>query len=126
VRNGEFGVLNQENLATFIWSVADLMRGTLRRSQYGRAILPFTVLRRLECVLEPTRDKVLAKAAQAEGKPEGTRHRMLKRAAGREFYNTAEFRLGSLSETHTRDDLMAYVQRSTGHSWNAAGAEYFS
>ena len=103
--------MNQENLATFIWSVADLLRGTLKQSQYGRVVLPFTVLRRLECVLEPTRDKVLAKARQAEGKPEGTRHRMLKRAAGREFYNTAEFRLGSLSETQTRDDLMAYVQR---------------
>nr|WP_258870795.1 MULTISPECIES: class I SAM-dependent DNA methyltransferase [unclassified Wenzhouxiangella] len=103
--------MNQENLAGFIWGVADLLRGTLKRSQYGRVVLPFTVLRRLECVLEPTRDKVLKKAAQAEGKPEGTRHRMLKRAAGREFYNTAEFRLGTLSETQTRDDLMAYVQR---------------
>jgi len=103
--------LNQENLASFIWGVADLLRGTLKRSQYGQVVLPFTVLRRLECVLEPTREKVLKKAAQAEGKPEGTRHRMLKRAAGREFYNTAEFRLGTLSETQTRDDLIAYVER---------------
>jgi type I restriction enzyme M protein len=103
--------LNQENLAGFIWTVADLLRGTLKQSQYGRVVLPFTVLRRLECVLEPTREKVLKKDAQAEGKPEGTRHRMLKRAAGREFYNTSEFRLGTLSETQTRDDLMAYVER---------------
>ena len=103
--------MNQDNLATFLWGVADLLRGTLKQSQYGRVILPFTVLRRLECVLEPTREKVLKVAAQAEGKPEGTRHRMLKNAAGLEFYNTASLRLASLSETQTREDLMNYVER---------------
>jgi len=105
--------MNQDNLATFLWGVADLLRGTLKQSQYGRVILPFTVLRRLECVLEPTRDKVLKVGAQAEGKPEGTRHRMLKNAAGAgvEFYNTASLRLASLSETQTREDLMNYVER---------------
>ena len=48
--------MNQTNLADFIWSVADTLRGPFRPSLYGRIILPFTVLRRLECVLEPTRD----------------------------------------------------------------------
>lgn len=47
-------------LANLIWSVADLLRGDYRQSEYGKVILPFTVLRRLECVLEPTRDKVRA------------------------------------------------------------------
>ncbi|MFW9088172.1 type I restriction-modification system subunit M N-terminal domain-containing protein, partial [Pseudomonas sp. P2758] len=50
--------MNQQNLADFIWSVADVLRGDFRQSEFGRIILPFTVLRRLECVLEPTRDKV--------------------------------------------------------------------
>jgi type I restriction enzyme M protein len=43
--------------AAFIWAVADLLRGDFKQSQYGRIILPFTLLRRLECVLAPTRDK---------------------------------------------------------------------
>ena len=84
--------MNQDNLATFLWGVADLLRGTLKQSQYRRVIPPFTVLRRLECVFEPTRDKVLKVAEQVEGKPEGIRHRMLKNAAGLEFYNTASLR----------------------------------
>src|SRR5438067_12823862 len=48
---------------SFIWSVADLLRGPYKPPQYGRVILPLTVLRRLDCVLEPTKEKVLAKAA---------------------------------------------------------------
>src|SRR5205085_12126200 len=52
--------MNQQNLADFIWNVADALRGNFRPSLYGRIILPFTVLRRMECVLDPTRDKVLA------------------------------------------------------------------
>ncbi|WP_168185651.1 type I restriction-modification system subunit M N-terminal domain-containing protein [Acidiferrobacter sp. SPIII_3] len=45
-------------LANFIWSVADLLRGDYKRADYGKIILPFTLLRRLECVLEPTKAKV--------------------------------------------------------------------
>lgn len=48
------------NLSSFIWSVADLLRGDYKQSEYGRVILPFTVLRRLDCVLEPTKEAVLA------------------------------------------------------------------
>ena len=48
------------NHAAFIWSVADLLRGDYKQSEYGKVILPFTVLRRLDCVLEPTRAAVLA------------------------------------------------------------------
>jgi type I restriction enzyme M protein len=47
------------NLSSFIWSVADLMRGDYKQSEYGRVILPFTVLRRLDCVLEPTKAAVV-------------------------------------------------------------------
>jgi type I restriction enzyme M protein len=48
------------NLSSFIWSVADLLRGDYKQSEYGKVILPFTVLRRLDCVLEPTKKGVLA------------------------------------------------------------------
>ena len=54
----------------FIWNVADLLRGPYRPNQYGRVILPMTVLRRLDCVLEPTKEKVLRKAAELKGQPE--------------------------------------------------------
>ena len=54
------------SLASLIWSVADLLRGDFKQSQYGRIILPFTVLRRLECVLAPTKDKVLALAERQQ------------------------------------------------------------
>jgi type I restriction enzyme M protein len=52
------------NHAAFIWSVADLLRGDYKQSEYGRVILPLVVLRRLDCVLEPTKEKVLRTAAQ--------------------------------------------------------------
>ena len=52
--------MNQTNLSAFIWSVADLLRGNYRPHEYGKVILPFTVLRRLDCVLAPTKAKVLA------------------------------------------------------------------
>lgn len=45
--------------ANFIWSIADLLRGDFKQSEYGRVILPFTVLRRLDCLLEPTKPEVL-------------------------------------------------------------------
>jgi hypothetical protein len=50
----------KQNLSTFIWSVADLLRGNYKQSDYGKMILPFTVLRRLDCVLEPSKEAVLA------------------------------------------------------------------
>ena len=52
--------MSDPNLSSFIWSVADLLRGDYRQSEYGKVILPFTVLRRLDCVLEPTKPAVLA------------------------------------------------------------------
>jgi type I restriction enzyme M protein len=61
--------LNHQTLSNFIWSVADLLRGDYKQSEYGRVILPFTVLRRLDCVLAPTKDKVLAEASAGKADP---------------------------------------------------------
>lgn len=80
---------NFRGLADFIWSVADLLRGNFRQSQYGRIILRFTVLRRLECVLEPTKATVLEAAVQHADKSDAVRDQLLLRAAGRQFYNTS-------------------------------------
>jgi type I restriction enzyme M protein len=56
------------NHAAFIWSVADLLRGDYKRSEYGKVILPLTVLRRLDGVLAPTKQYVLAKHQQLQGR----------------------------------------------------------
>ncbi len=55
--------MSDPNLSSFIWSVADLLRGDYKQSEYGKVILPFTILRRLDCVLESTKDAVLAEKA---------------------------------------------------------------
>ncbi|MDE0268384.1 MAG: class I SAM-dependent DNA methyltransferase [Acidimicrobiaceae bacterium] len=80
------GTLN--NHAGFIWSVADLLRNVYKQSQYGRVILPLTVLRRLDCVLEPTKDEVLETLVDL---PETLRNRepLLLQAAEQAFFNTS-------------------------------------
>ena len=111
---------NHSQTAAFIWSVADLLRGDFKQSQYGRVILPFTLLRRLECVLEPTREKVLAEAKASIDKTEAVRERLLLRAAGKDFFNASPLTLDTLSDTQTADDLMSYVQ-----SFSQAAREIF-
>ncbi|WP_282039374.1 type I restriction-modification system subunit M [Halomonas alimentaria] len=101
---------SHSQLAAFIWSVADLLRGDFKQSQYGRIILPFTLLRRLECVLEPTKAAVLDAAHAHQAKPEAVREKLLLRAAEQPFFNASPLTLGTLSDTQTADDLMSYVQ----------------
>ncbi|MCH8491491.1 MAG: type I restriction-modification system subunit M N-terminal domain-containing protein, partial [Oceanicaulis sp.] len=101
---------NHTHIAWFIWAVADLLRGDFKQSQYGRIILPFTLLRRLECVLEPTKGQVLKAAEDHQHKPDAVREKLLLRAASQPFFNASPLTLGSLSDTQTSDDLMSYVQ----------------
>jgi type I restriction enzyme M protein len=75
---------------SFIWSVADLLRGPYKPHQYGRVILPLTVLRRLDCVLEPTKQKVLEKHATLKGQSAEVVEKILNRAAGQSFHNTSK------------------------------------
>src|SRR5690554_2530763 len=111
---------NHSQTAAFIWSVADLLRGDFKQSQYGRVILPFTLLRRLECVLEPTKTAVLTAAQEHQTKPDAVREKLLLRAAELPFFNASPLTLGSLSGTQTADDLMSYVQ-----SFSADAREIF-
>jgi len=101
---------NHSQTAAFIWSVADLLRGDFKQSQYGRVILPFTLLRRLECVLQPTKAQVLAAAKEHQAKPDAVREKLLLRAADQQFFNASPLNLANLSDTQTADDLMSYVQ----------------
>ncbi|MFE1951987.1 N-6 DNA methylase [Streptomyces sp. NPDC059524] len=83
-------------LANHAWSVADLLRGDYKQSDYGKVILPFTVLRRLECVLEPTRDNVVETVAKFQGQDIDT-DRFLRRASGHAFYNTSDLTLKKIA-----------------------------
>ncbi|WP_347989881.1 class I SAM-dependent DNA methyltransferase [Methylomonas sp. AM2-LC] len=101
------------NLAAYIWSLADLLRGDFKQSQYGRIILPFTLLRRLECVLADSKDAVLAqvKKVQAMNLPEEAQEKLLLRAANDlKFYNTSKMDLSTLGEAGIAANLTAYIQ----------------
>ncbi|MBU1044084.1 MAG: type I restriction-modification system subunit M [Candidatus Omnitrophica bacterium] len=77
--------------ANFIWSIADLLRGDYKQSEYGKVILPLTVLRRLDCVLEPTKQKVLNYLSKSKGLSPAGLEAVLKRQAKLSFYNKSKF-----------------------------------
>jgi len=102
--------MNQQALSSFIWSVADLLRGDYKQSEYGKVILPFTVLRRLDCVLEATKSAVLAEYAkqqQAGINPEP----YLLRKSKQGFYNTSPLDMKKLmgDQDHIRENLYSYI-----------------
>jgi type I restriction enzyme M protein len=101
----------ETNLSSFIWSVADLLRGDYKQSDYGKVILPFTVLRRLDCVLESTKPAVLAELAKRE-KAGVTAEPFLLRASGQLFYNTWPKDLKGVTgdQDNLKENLFAYLQ----------------
>lgn len=107
--------MHQQTLAPFIWNIADLLLGAFRPSEYGRIILPFTVLRRLECVLEPTRDKVRIQyeAMKASGVDMDL---ILPSTAGATFYNVSQFSLASVGSTSTRANLEDYIAKFSANA----------
>ncbi|WP_285906606.1 type I restriction-modification system subunit M [Pseudodesulfovibrio pelocollis] len=108
--------------AANIWAVADMLRGDFKQSQYGRVILPFTLLRRLECVLEPTKDAVLD-AAKKHAHMGDAAAPLIRKAAKQQFYNASPMTMASIGSTQTLDNLEGYVQ---GFSANAREIfEYF-
>ncbi|WP_204369189.1 type I restriction-modification system subunit M [Methylocucumis oryzae] len=101
------------NLADYIWLLADLLRGDFKQSQYGRIILPFTLLRRLECVLEDSKEAVLAQVekVQAMNLPEEAQEKLLLRATnGLSFYNISKMDLSKLGEAGIAANLESYIQ----------------
>lgn len=100
------------NLASYIWSLADLLRGDFKQSQYGRIILPFTLLRRLECVLSDTKPDVLQELHETEkqGASEGVKDKRLLRTAKLSFYNTSQMSLATLGANGIKDNLESYIQ----------------
>lgn len=101
---------NFSSTAAFIWSVADLLRGDFKQSQYGRIILPFTLLRRLECVLADKKDAIVAKYDEVKAMPADAQEQILKHVADLSFYNTSRMDLNHLGETGVADNIEAYVR----------------
>ena len=103
--------MSDPNLSAFIWSVADLLRGDYKQSEYGKVILPFTVLRRLDCVLENTKTAVLAEKATREAAGLNPAPFLL-RKAGQFFYNTSPLDMKKLmgDQDHIGENLRAYLQ----------------
>ena len=108
---------NTQSLASFVWSIAEILRGDFKQSEYGKVILPFVVMRRLDCILETSKDAVL-KAAKGlpKGVDEPTKDMILFRAAGSNLkvYNLSSFTFKSLKgqdagQLHT--NLVDYVTK---------------
>jgi len=98
-------------LSSFIWSVAELLRGDYKQSEYGKVILPFTVLRRMDCVLEGTKKAVLAEFDSRRNtgvNPEP----FLLRKAKQSFYNTSPMDMKTLmgDQDHIKENLYSYIQ----------------
>jgi type I restriction enzyme M protein len=101
-------------LGNFVWSIADQLRGVYRPHQYGGIILPFTILRRLDCLLEPTRDDVRALSERFDG---GALDVQVKRKTGLTFYNTSQYDFARLLEDPEglRANLIDYISHFSGN-----------
>lgn len=106
---------SDSTLAAFIWKNAEDLWGDFKHTDFGKIILPFTLLRRLECVLEPSRDAVRAANEAFKGRGLDT-DLILRQTAGLPFYNTSLYSLATLGATKTKSNLEAYV---AGFSDNA-------
>ena len=93
--------MNINEQANFIWSIADLLRGDFKQSEYGKVILPFTVLRRFDCVLAPSKAKILEvnqTLTVSNKKP------IFKKHTGHDYYNTSKFDFEKLIDDSTSID----------------------
>ena len=102
------------NISSFIWGIADdVLRDIYVRGKYRDVILPMTVIRRLDAVLEPTKDAVLHMKAQLDAAGITNQDQALRRASGEAFYNTSSFRLRDLTsrgrQQQLRADFEAYL-----------------
>jgi type I restriction enzyme M protein len=103
--------MNQQELSSLIWSVADLLRGDFKPHEYGRVILPFTVLRRLDCVLATTKAAVLK--AYEDKKAAGIAYEQFAlKAAGQTFFNVSPMDLQKImgDQDNIQSNLLSYIQ----------------
>lgn len=101
-------------LANFVWSIADQLRGVYKPNKYGDVILPMTILRRMECVLEPHRDRI---AELAKTAPPDVLELLVRDETGLTFYNTSPYNLERILEEpeNLRGNLKAYLDGFSGN-----------
>jgi type I restriction enzyme M protein len=111
-----------QDLSNLIWSVADLLRGDYKQSDYGKVILPFTLLRRLDCVLAPTKNAVLKELAAKRSVGDTALDRFLLKAAGQSFYNTSKYDMATLlgDPQNLKTNLLSYLR-----SFNESARDIF-
>jgi len=102
---------NFREKANFIWSIADLLRGHYKQADYGKVILPFTVLRRLDTLLQPTRKDVLAAYQKHKDKKPEVLEPILNNAAKAKFHNRSKFDFAELAKDHNNiaNNLRHYI-----------------
>jgi type I restriction enzyme M protein len=103
--------MNHGEIVSFVWGVADLIRDTFRRGHYQDVILPLTVLRRLDCVLADTKERVLARQAELQRRGLQDLQPQLRLAAGYAFYNTSRYDFEKLlaDAPHLAANLRNYI-----------------
>ena len=102
--------MSEQNLSSLIWSVADLLRGDYKQSDYGKVIMPFTVLRRLDCILEPTKAQVLVEY-QKRTKEGVDPTPFLNRISKQSFYNHSPLDMNKVlaDPSHIKSSLLNYI-----------------
>ena len=108
---------HHSQLANFIWSICNLLRGPYKRNEYRKVILPLTVLRRFDCLLAPTKARVLARHSKIKAKPETVVRSLLEKITGRPFYNLSKLDFPRLLDDPNQlaPNLNAYIN---GYSKN--------
>ena len=108
---------HHSQLANFIWSICNLLRGPYKRNEYRKVILPLTVLRRFDCLLAPTKAQVLARHSKIKAKPETVVRSLLEKITGRPFYNLSKLDFPRLLDDPNQlaPNLNAYIN---GYSKN--------
>jgi type I restriction enzyme M protein len=103
--------MNHGEIVSFLWGVADLIRDTFKRGKYQDVILPLTVLRRMDCVLAPTKAKVLARQAELRKTKLEDHGPQLRRASSFAFYNTSRYDFEKIvaDAPHAAANLRNYI-----------------
>lgn len=98
--------------SSFLWSIADLLRGTFKQHDFGKVILPFTVLRRLDCVLADKKEKVLAQHAKLKGGKVKDLAPILNRVTGVHFHNISKLDFERLKDdpNHIAANINSYIK----------------
>ena len=108
--SGKLSGKDIKTLESFVWSIADTLRGDFKQSEYGKVILPFVVLRRLDCILEDTKDEVLSISEQLpEDIDDAVRDQMLSEAAGK---NVGAYNLSALTFARMRQQEPSQIHQN--------------